>query len=62
MRPVTSAPDAERLDDLGSLCSDEGEKLDCMASPREATSRLSCPLPATEVTGGPVVRLPEEQR
>ncbi|MGW4483973.1 2Fe-2S iron-sulfur cluster-binding protein [Amycolatopsis sp. NPDC004368] len=53
--------DPERLDDLGPLCSDEEEMLDCTASPRAATSRLSCPLPVTEDLDGLVLRLPEEQ-
>jgi hypothetical protein len=32
-----------------------------MASPREATSRLLCQLPVTEVINGLVLRFPEEQ-
>ncbi|MFF4592469.1 2Fe-2S iron-sulfur cluster-binding protein [Amycolatopsis sp. NPDC001319] len=53
--------DPARLDDLGPLCSDEEEMLDCTASPRAATSRLSCQLPVTEDLDGLVLRLPEEQ-
>jgi 2Fe-2S ferredoxin len=53
--------DSTRLDDLRAMCSDEDEMLDCTASPREATSRLSCQLPVTEELEGLVLRVPEEQ-
>ncbi|MCU1684773.1 MAG: rhodocoxin [Amycolatopsis sp.] len=53
--------DPGRLDDLGPMCSDEDEMLDCTASPREVSSRLSCQVTVTEDLDGLVLRVPEEQ-
>lgn len=53
--------ESAHLDALPTLCSDEDDMLECTASPREASSRLSCQVPVTEELDGLVLRLPEEQ-
>ena len=46
---------------LPEMSEDEDELLDCTASPRKDTSRLSCQLVMTSSLDGLVVRLPEAQ-
>lgn len=46
---------------LPELSEDEDEMLECTASPRESTSRLSCQLRATAHFDELTVRLPERQ-
>lgn len=50
--------DPEYQDELPDMSEVENEMLDCTASEREATSRLSCQLP---LTGDLKVRIPETQ-